>query len=249
MSFSADTRCPCHIIPAANFGDRAGHLSIDILLLHYTGMKSGTAALEWLCKEESGVSCHYLVEEDGSIFQLVPEEKRAWHAGNSCWQGEADTNSRSIGIEIVNPGHEHGYAEFPDRQIASVVELSQDIVSRYSIPARNVLAHSDVAPGRKQDPGEKFPWKRLHEEGVGIWVPEVFAETETLKPGQNGQAVSDLQTQLNSVGYCLAVNGNYDQQTENCVAAFQMHFRQSKIDGIADASTRAALLAVIELVD
>ena len=172
MSFRADTNCKSEVRAAVNFGDRAAELPIDMLVLHYTGMSSGAEAIDWLCTEDSGVSCHYVVEEDGTIWQLVPEEKRAWHAGKSNWQGVTDTNSRSIGIEIVNGGHDYGYPDFAEPQINAVIALSRDIVARNRIPSRNVLGHSDVSPGRKLDPGEKFPWGRLYEQGIGHWAPE-----------------------------------------------------------------------------
>ena len=158
MTFAPDTLCACLVVEAANHEARAAGFEIDILLMHYTGMENGQDALDLLCSADSGVSCHYLVHENGDVIQMVPEKLRAWHAGKSSWQGESDINSRSIGIEIVNPGHAHGYPEFPDAQVRAVIDLSRDILGRHAIPARNVLAHSDVAPARKCDPGEKFPW-------------------------------------------------------------------------------------------
>jgi len=241
MSFAADTRCPCKVRPAVNFGDRAAHLPLDILLLHYTGMDSAEAAIDWLCNEESGVSCHYFVYENGDIVQLVQEEKRAWHAGKSIWQGESDTNSRSIGVEIVNPGHNLGYPDFPEVQIASVIELCRDILSRHAIPSRNVLAHSDVAPGRKPDPGEKFPWDVLYHAGIGHWVAEAVAEGVAFSPGENSEEIASFQALLSAYGYGLEITGNYDKHTRDCVVAFQRHFRRSKVDGLADGSTRQTL--------
>ncbi len=231
--FSADTRCKCVVREAVNYGERAEHLPLDILVLHYTGMESAEAAINWLCVEESGVSCHYVVEEDGKIWQLVPEGKRAWHAGKSSWQGEVDTNSRSIGIEIVNPGHGLGYPDFPDEQIESIIELSLDIVSRNAIPARNVLAHSDVAPGRKCDPGEKFPWKKLAYAGIGAWVDPVVSNGWEMRLGESSEAVAALQSMLIAYGYDLEITGEYDHLTKICVHAFQQHFYQQRVDGIA----------------
>jgi len=153
--------------PSPNIGERT--LQVDMLLMHYTGMKSGEAAVNWLCNEESGVSCHYLVDEDGSITQMVCESQRAWHAGKSSWQGVEDINSCSIGIEVQNSGPLDDFPEFPAVQIAAVIELSKDILKRHSIVSVRVLGHSDVAPGRKIDPGEKFPWELLAKEGVGCW--------------------------------------------------------------------------------
>ena len=246
MNFAPDPQLACDIRPARNFGERASQLPIDILLLHYTGMESGDAALDWLCREESGVSCHYFVYEDGRIVQLLPELRRAWHAGKSIWQGETDTNSRSIGIEIVNPGHMIGYVDFPERQITAVIELCRDILSRNPIPARNVLAHSDVAPGRKLDPGEKFPWMRLHEQGIGHWVPPTSGTySGFFQLGDNGEPIAALQAMLSLYGYGLEISGDYDQRTHDCVEAFQRHFRQSRVDGIADGETLATLDALI----
>lgn len=236
-----DTLCACTTRTAINFGERAAHLPIDMLVLHYTGMETGEAAVEWLCNAQSGVSCHYLVHEDGAILQMVPEALRAWHAGASSWQGERDTNSRSIGIEIVNPGHEGGYPDFPDAQIGAVIALCEDILSRHAIPARNVLGHSDVAPGRKADPGEKFPWDRLHRHGVGHWVEPVGDRTTYLVPGQNAEEVAGLKALLVAYGYDLEITGEYDMATEQCVTAFQRHFRQATVNGIADAGTHATL--------
>lgn len=246
MSFKADTHCSCSVREAVNFGDRAAHLPIDVLLLHYTGMETAKAALDWLCCEESGVSCHYFVYEDGRIVQMVPEEKRAWHAGKSCWQGEADTNSRSLGIEIVNPGHQLGYSDFPDRQIEAVIALCGDILSRHSIKPQNVLAHSDVAPGRKSDPGEKFPWQRLYACGIGHWV-DAFSGGGAgfFQLGDNGEPIAALQAMLSLYGYECEISGNFDQPTHDCVVAFQRHFRQRLVDGVADGETISTLEALI----
>jgi N-acetylmuramoyl-L-alanine amidase len=155
--------------PSPNFDDRPQNTPIDILLLHYTGMPTGAAAVARLCDPEAKVSAHYTVDEDGTIFAHVAEERRAWHAGLSWWAGERNVNARSIGIEIVNPGHEFGYRSFPDLQIEAVIKLSRDIVQRRKIPAARVLGHSDVAPARKLDPGELFPWGKLGLAGIGLW--------------------------------------------------------------------------------
>lgn len=248
MTFSADTNCECELREAVSFGQRAEGMSVDILLLHYTGMDNGEAAVKWLCCEESGVSCHYLVHEDGKIVQMVPEKLRAWHAGKSMWQGSADTNSRSIGIEIVNPGHGDNYCDFPEAQIAAVIELSKDILTRHTISPQNVLAHSDVAPGRKLDPGEKFPWKLLHENGIGNWVsPEPGTFAGFFQLGDNGEPIAALQALLSFYGYGVEISGNFDQITHNCVFAFQQHFRQYNVDGIADGQTIATLDALIRV--
>lgn len=246
MSFNPDTTCRCDVQVAKNYGKRVDCVNPSLLILHYTGMESAEAALDWLCGNESGVSCHYFVFEDGRIVQLVPESRRAWHAGQSSWQGETDINSRSIGIEIANPGHDHGYADFPKRQIAAVIELCRDIITRNEILPRHVLAHSDVAPARKQDPGEKFPWKKLHADGVGLWAePDMADNRSSLQIGQDGEAVAALQALLGLYGYGVELTGHFDETTRDCISAFQRHFRPSKVDGVADGSTLATLDALI----
>lgn len=246
-TFPADSPLVRRIVPSPNTSERRPGTQIEILLLHYTGMREGLAALERLCDREAKVSSHYLVFESGEVVQLVPEALRAHHAGESCWQGAGDVNSRSIGIEIENPGHDYGYPDFPDRQIESVIALCRDILARRKIAAHNVLAHSDVAPTRKQDPGEKFPWQRLYEHGVGLWVPPapIRDDATSLKPGDQGAAVAALQRQLASYGYGIPENGNYDSLTTAVVTAFQLHFRPACVDGIADASTRETLRALL----
>jgi N-acetylmuramoyl-L-alanine amidase len=214
-----------------------------MILLHYTGMPEASAALERLTSASSKVSSHYFVFEDGRVVQLVPENRRAWHAGASFWAGETDINSCSIGIEIVNPGRDYGYPDFPAWQIAAVTALCRRIVTRFAIAAARVLAHSDVAPSRKQDPGEKFPWRTLHDCGVGHWVhPAPLTEPgERLSPGDQGAAVAKLQNALAAYGYGIAATGSFDRSTAEVVTAFQRHFRPQRVDGIADASTRRTL--------
>ena len=237
---------PCVVRAAANHEARRDTAPIDILLLHYTGMVSEETTLQRLCAAGSGVSCHYFVGEDGSIVQMVAENERAWHAGVSVWRGETDINSRSIGIEIANPGHEYGYPSIPEAQMAAVVELCRDVVGRNTIPARNVLAHSDVAPTRKSDPGEKFDWKRLYEAGIGHWVePEPSIGGPGLQAGDKGEVVAELQARFAEYGYGLKVNGDYDNLTVAVVTAFQRHFRPARVDGIADRSTLATLERLI----
>lgn len=224
--------------PSPNFGERAGGRSPDIILLHYTGMATADGALKWLCAPESQVSCHYFVHEDGRVEQLVREADRAWHAGKSVWKGEADINSASIGIEIANAGHPGGLPDFPDLQLNAVVELCLDCGRRWGIAPERVLAHSDVAPIRKVDPGEKFPWGRLHAAGVGHWVtPSSIAGERFFQRGDSGQPVEALQTMLSLYGYGTEINGFYSEKTEGDVAAFQRHFRPERVDGIADFST------------
>lgn len=237
------------VVPSPNVDERAEGRPPDMILLHYTGMKTGEAALERLCTREAKVSAHYVVFESGRIVQCVPETLRAWHAGVSSWAGETDINSRSIGIEIVNPGHEFGYREFPLRQIAAVISLCKSIVTRRGpISAERVLAHSDVAPSRKQDPGEKFPWELLHESGIGHWVraAQLDLEGTTVHPGDLGEAVMRLQRTFSIYGYGINETGLYDDTTRDVVAAFQRHFRPARVDGIADPSTLLTLRALIE---
>ena len=218
-----------------------------MVVLHYTGMDSVEAACGWLCSSASGVSCHYLVDELGVTTQLVGEEMRAWHAGVSSWGGNSDTNSRSVGIEIHNRGHNIGYSDFPEAQMKAVLELCRDIATRHDIPARQVLAHSDVAPGRKIDPGEKFGWAMLHRGGVGHWVaPIPIADGLAFKFGDRGQVVKELQELLKNYGYGLLVTGEYDRDTEVVVTAFQRHFRPARIDGVADFSTIETLRQLSE---
>jgi N-acetylmuramoyl-L-alanine amidase len=184
------------------------------------------------------VSSHYLVFEDGRIFQLVPEALRAYHAGVSSWEGETDNNSRSIGIEIANPGHDFGYPDFPQAQIEAVIALCRDILARRPMRPDRVVAHSDVAPSRKNDPGEKFPWARLHAAGIGHWVePAPLGEDRGLAKGDRGPAVAELQSSLAAYGYGVAASGQFDDTTRDVVVAFQRHFRPARVDGIADRST------------
>ena len=224
-----------HAKPSPNHDARTA--PIDMLLLHYTGMQSGAAACERLREADAKVSAHYLAYEDGVIDQLVPEARRAWHAGVSSWKGETDINSRSIGIEIVNPGHEFGYRDFPQAQIEAVIALCRDVLRRHNIRSDRVLAHSDVAPGRKLDPGERFPWGHLAASGIGLWVePAPIAEGDALAPAQRGEDITMLQTMLAKFGYAAELTGVYDDKTRDIVTAFQRHFRPARIDGIADRS-------------
>ena len=227
--------------PSPNHNERVGGAA-DMLLLHYTGMETGEGALERLCDPGAQVSAHYLVFEDGRIVLMVEEEKRAWHAGVASWAGETDINSRSIGIEIVNAGHDLGYPDFPAAQIDAVMALGADIVRRCEIAPARVLAHSDVAPGRKADPGEKFPWGQLADAGVGHWVvPVEPIEGPVLSLGDRGDQVAELQFQLADYGYGIAVDGWFGDVTAQVVTAFQRHFRPAQVDGAADLSTVGTL--------
>ncbi len=225
--------------PSANFNERLHPL--DMLVLHYTGMKDGPSALARMLEDrEPRVSAHYMVEEDGRVFQLVAEDKRAWQAGRSWWQGHEDLNSRSIGIEIVNPGHEWGYRPFSEAQIVSVIELCQGILGRWPIPPHRVVAHSDIAPDRKEDPGELFPWKRLAEAGIGLWPQPVRPEPWMMHgaaPGDAGMTVEGLQKSLAAIGYKIAVTGMFDDATAAVVRAFQRRWRPMRLTGEGDTET------------
>jgi N-acetylmuramoyl-L-alanine amidase len=209
-----------------------------MLILHYTGMKTAQDAIDRLRDPQARVSSHYVVDEDGTIYQLVAEDRRAWHAGISFWRGRTGLNDFSIGIEIVNPGHEWGYRPFPHAQIQSVTALSQAILARHPIPARNVIGHSDVAPDRKQDPGELFPWQQLAAAGVGVWPNGEGHETG---PG----AWDDMKVRagLGAVGYD-ASHGDL----ATLLRAFQRHWRPLAVTGHADAGTVLRLDALVRMV-
>ncbi len=219
--------------PSPNFDHRPSAAPIDMLALHYTGMESAEAALARLCGPAAPgadkVSAHYVIGEDGTVVSLVAEDKRAWHAGVSFWRGETDINGRSIGIELVNPGHEFGYRDFPAPQMAALEELAKDILARNPIPARNVVGHSDVAPARKTDPGERFDWAGLAAAGVGLW------------PGDAEPAeVADVPAMLSEYGYDVT-----DEVA--AITAFQRHFCPETLDGQADGATIGRLRALLGL--
>jgi len=246
MTFTPDSSTVSDVIPSANYGDRNKGRLPDMIVLHYTGMPDVEGAITQLCSAGTDVSAHYIVLEDGRIVQSVPEARRAWHAGVSSWSGEEDINSCSIGIEIVNRGHDWGYPDFPSRQIAAVTALCRGIMLRRNVPSHRVLGHSDVAPARKKDPGEKFPWHSLANSGVGHWVqPAAIVRGETLKLGSIGDDVRDLQLALARYGYGLPATGKYDGLTMEVVAAFQRHFRPARVDGIADRSTFTTLHSLL----
>lgn len=233
-----------------NFGSRAPGSAIDHLVLHYTGMRSEEGARDWLCDPRSQVSSHYVVFEDGRIFQLVDESRRAWHAGRSFWRGVTDINSRSIGIEIANPGHEFGYRPFPDRQIEAVIGLCRSIFGRHFIPPHQVVAHSDIAPDRKEDPGELFPWEWCAAFGIGLWVPPAPLDRGPVSArGDEGDKVLELQQVLCGIGFDAPLSGVFDERTEIIVRAFQRHWRPARIDGRADASTLETLARVAAVFD
>ena len=245
-TFTPDSSIVSDIIPSPNFGERNGGRAPDMIVLHYTGMPDVEGAVRQLCTAGSEVSAHYIVLEDGRIVQCVPEASRAWHAGASSWAGEQDINSCSIGIEIVNRGHDWGYPDFPPRQVAAVIALCRGIMLRRNVPSHRVLGHSDVAPARKKDPGEKFPWHSLANSGVGHWVqPSPIERGDSLKLGIVGDDVRDLQQALAKYGYGVPMTGKYDEQTMNVVSAFQRHFRPARVDGMADHSTLVTLHALL----
>ena len=231
--------------PSPNFDARTA--PPDMVVLHYTGMPTGEAALARMCDAQARVSAHYMVEEDGRIFRLVPEERRAWHAGKSFWKGETGLNAVSIGIEIVNPGHEFGYRSFPDPQVAALVELLGDVRERWDIPDRRILGHADVAPDRKEDPGELFPWRTLAHAGHGLWAESGAAPGAPLSEGDEGAGVFALQAGLTRLGYDCAPSGKFDAQTKTVVVAFQRHWLQTRWDGIADGETRARLVSLLRM--
>ncbi|HSO41820.1 MAG TPA: N-acetylmuramoyl-L-alanine amidase [Rhodospirillales bacterium] len=221
--------------PSASFAARPAGARIDMLVLHYTGMESAEAALARLCDPAAPVSAHYLVGEDGRVFRLVEERERAWHAGVASWRGASDINARSIGIELVNPGHEFGYRPFPKAQMAALIELAGDILARHpEIPPRNVVAHSDVAPTRKMDPGELFDWRLLAEYGIGLWPEEADA----------------LMLDPDGVAGMLAAFGYATRDRFAAIRAFQRHFRPERVNGRIDFGTvrrLAGLLALCEM--
>ncbi len=245
--FTPDSSIASDVMPSANFGERNQDRLPDMIVLHYTGMLDADAAIARLCTAGTEVSAHYVVLEDGRIVQCVPEAKRAWHAGVASWAGEADINSCSIGVELVNRGHDWGYPDFPSRQIAAVIALCRGIMLRRDVPSHRVLAHSDVAPARKKDPGEKFPWHSLANSGVGHWVqPAPIAPGEALKLGAISDDVSQLQQALGKYGYDVPISGRYDTRTADVVSAFQRHFRPARVDGVADLSTLSTLQALLQ---
>ncbi len=235
-----ETPLASRVIASPNYGARRGWTRPDMIVLHYTGMDDAQAVARWLSNPDSKVSAHYLVEEDGTVIQMVSEWHRAWHAGASFWAGEHDINSVSIGIEIQNHGHEapDGLPPYPRVQMEAVAALCRDIAGRWSVPPDRVLGHSDVAPGRKRDPGEHFDWQWLAEQGVGIWVPPAPISDEA---DATTEDVAGLKAKLARVGYGVSAGPDYDDRTEAAVAAFQRRFRPARVDGRADASTRETL--------
>lgn len=215
--------------PSPNFDER--RLPVSMIVLHYTGMQDAESAIARLRDPEAKVSSHYVVAEDGTILRLVDEDKRAWHAGRSHWRGTEDINSASVGIEIVNPGHEFGYRPFPDAQIASVIPLVAEIKARHSVTRGNIVGHSDIAPARKQDPGELFPWHSLARLRLALPRPT----KNLVDPGWT------------DAGFLMALERfGYDvTEPEAAVTAFQRRFRPELIDGEIDMECRCLLLALL----
>lgn len=214
-----------HRLPSPSFDDRPAGTPVDMLVLHYTGMLTTASALHRLTDPAAKVSAHYLIDEDGRLWQMVDEGKRAWHAGVSYWRGKTDINARSIGIELVNPGHEFGYRPFPPEQMAAAIDLCRALIRRHPIPARNVVGHSDVAPARKQDPGELFDWQGLAAAGIGLWPEE--ADACPREPGE-------VRGMLAAIGYDTS-------DLHLAVKAFQRHFRPSAVNGRIDFATARRL--------
>ena len=228
--------------PSPNWNDRPAGCVVDTVVLHYTGMESGPEALARLCDPEAEVSAHYLIEEDGRVFKLVDEDKRAWHAGVSHWRGRDNLNHSSIGIELVNPGHEFGYRAFPEAQITSLLALLDGIQARHHIPKYGYVGHSDIAPDRKQDPGELFPWQRLAAHGFGLWSGRDGADTSVLAArGQKNANVMKFNQQLGIVGYHIPDIQSFDATTEFAVRAFQAHWRSGTVSGRIDKGTASVL--------
>ena len=241
-------------LPSPNFNERKA--PPDMVVLHYTGMRSSWEALERLRDPDARVSSHYCVDEDGSVYRLVAEERRAWHAGVAFWRGETDINTVSIGIEIVNPGHEFGYRDFPSAQIDAVIGLLDEVRGRWDIPDHRILGHSDVAPARKADPGERFPWKTLASHDHGLWVEPELPPPDVMGPplgiDDSGPGVFALQGALAKLGYNLLPGGPYDDETAAIVRAFQRHWCPQDMgtaaEGRADARLRIRLMALLRYI-
>ena len=230
--------------PSPNHNERRAPL--DMLVIHYTGMEPAERAIDWLCDPVSQVSAHYLIDQQGAVTRMVAEERRAWHAGVSWWRGQDDINSHSVGIELANPGHDYGYCAFPEAQIVALIELGLAIVGRHAIPARNVVGHSDIAPRRKIDPGELFPWRRLAAAGLGVW-PGAVAGADAPSTDAPLADPDALAATLERIGYPVAEAG-----LAACCDAFQRHYRPTAIHGLTDAGTArlaAALLARLDAGD
>lgn len=231
--------------PSPNHDART--LPLTHVILHYTDMADGAAALDRLCDPQAKVSAHYFIRRDGGCVQLVDDARRAWHAGVSFWRGVRDMNSASIGIELDHDGHapDGRMAAFPEVQMQALLDLLAEVTARHDLDRRCVLGHSDIAPGRKIDPGEAFDWRRLAAAGYGIWPDAVPVEpVPALTVGQADKAVLPLQKALAGIGYEISADSLFGVQTEAVIAAFQRHFRPSQVDGQADAETQTLIYAV-----
>ena len=232
-------------MPSPNWDERpAAAGPVDTLVLHYTGMVSAEAALARMTDPAAKVSAHWCIGEDGTLWRLVPEERRAWHAGVSEWRGRRAVNDFSIGIELVNPGHEHGYRPFPEAQMDALLDLARAIVARHPIDPRNVVAHSDIAPTRRQDPGELFDWASLAGAGIGLWPGEGEGPAQALSPlrqGDRGEAVRRHQERLRAIGYGLAADGDFGATTGGRRARLSAAFPPGRVDGAIDAGTAAVI--------
>lgn len=230
--------------PSPNFDARPDGAAIDMLVLHYTGMRTAGEALARLCDPAAKVSAHYTIDREGRVFRHVAEAQRARHAGVSWWAGERDVNGRSIGIELVNPGHEFGYIPFADAQIAALIALARGILERYPVPPHRVVGHSDVAPARKEDPGELFPWRQLAEAGIGVF-PDAPGHGR-VKSAYGAAGEESFARKLAQFGYGIAPD--VDIPLAVVVTAFQRHFRPERIDGVVDSETEARLAALLALI-
>ena len=239
MKFFPDSSVVSDVVPSANYGDRRGGRAPDMIVLHYTGMTDAEVAIRRLTVAGTEVSAHYIVREDGRIVQCVPESLRAWHAGAGTWGTDSDVNSCSIGVEIVNGGHDYDLPAYPLRQVAAVIALCKGIMLRRNIPRERVLGHSDVSPGRKQDPGEKFPWQLLADSGVGLYVlpAKIVQAARRSASARRDRTCRRCRRRSAAYGYSIPPSGQYDSATRDVVAAFQRHFRPARVDGIADPST------------
>ncbi len=234
-----------------NFNDRK--LPVSMLVLHYTGMETAELARDRLCDPAAEVSAHWLVSEDGKVENLVPEEKRAWHAGVGSWNGQTDINSASIGVEIVNGGHnvplpDGSLPPYPDVQILAVIKLCKDILTRHPIAMKNIVGHSDIAPERKEDPGEHFPWAGLAAAGIGIWPGELSEDDRVLfEAGDRDRGISIIQRGLADLGYGISVTGCLDDQTQAVIRAVQRRYRPARIDGVVDMQIMEILRRLSEM--
>ena len=229
-----------------NFDERKS--KIDIIVIHYTGMQSFEEALEHLCKPSSKVSSHYLINSSGDVYLLVDEEKRAWHAGVSYWSGNIDVNSSSIGIELVNPGHEFGYEIFSESQMTSLEVLIKSLINNYNIPLYNIVGHSDIAPLRKKDPGELFNWKRLAKKNLSIWPNKLSTSfSKNIKIGNKSNSILQVQEFLSEIGYKITKDGFFSEETKLVLMAFQRRFRCHKVDGLFDDETGSMIKSIYDL--